>query len=136
MSACWSRWTDLTPVDCLRRLAATRVARLGVVTADGPMVLPVNHAVVDGSVVVRTGLDTTLAAATRDAVVAVEADEIDDVLRTAWSVVVVGHAEHVTDPQEAARLLDRLPDPWPAGLRPVVVRVAPTTISGRRFDRD
>jgi hypothetical protein len=45
-----------------------------------------------------------LAAATDHAVVAFQADDLDPVLRSGWSVTVVGRSEEVTDGADIARL--------------------------------
>ncbi|MGW3352896.1 pyridoxamine 5'-phosphate oxidase family protein [Nonomuraea rubra] len=56
-------------------------------------------------IVIRTGIGSKLAAATRHAVVAFEADEFDQEERTGWSVTVIGHAR-------AAQIRPRSPS-WP-----------------------
>jgi hypothetical protein len=96
-------------------------------------VLPVNHAVLDGTIVFRTDLYSVLAEGTRDSIVAFEADELDDLMQSGWSVLVVGRAVHVEDPAEMGELFRRIGDPWAPGLRPLVARIAPSRVTGRRF---
>ncbi len=100
-----------------------------------PQVLPVNYAVLDGDVAFRTGVNTVLAAGTDDRTVAFEADEIDDLMESGWSVQVVGRARHVYDQAEVANVFERLSDPWAPGTRPLVVRITPEEITGRRFTK-
>jgi len=65
--------------------------------------------------------------------VAFEADELDDRLDSGWSVLVVGQSEHVEDRTEIADLFHRMGQPWAPGLRPVVARIVPSRVTGRRF---
>ena len=55
------------------------------------MVVPVNYAVLDGDIVIRTGSGTKLDAALTGAVVAFEIDSVDPIYHEGWSVMV-----HVT----------------------------------------
>jgi len=135
VTSAWAEMTTLEPAECLRLLASARMGRLGFSAAAGPQVLPVNHAVLDGDIVFRTDLYGVVAEGTRDGTVAFEADEIDDRMRSGWSVLVVGHSRHVEDPSQLAEVFHRLDEPWAPGPRPVVVRIAPARISGRRFRR-
>ena len=117
----------------MRLLSSARWGRVGLTTPDGPVVLPVNHAVLDGSVVFRTDLYGVLADGTDGAVVAFEVDELDDRMRSGWSVLVTGRAEHVEAPVEVAEAFGRLDQPWAPGPRPLVARIVLTRVTGRRF---
>ncbi|MEO1062977.1 MAG: pyridoxamine 5'-phosphate oxidase family protein [Actinomycetota bacterium] len=95
---------------CLALVQQTPVGRLGFVNEEGdPMILPVNHVLVDGQIHVRTKRGTKLSVAERlgGAKVVLEVDELDADLETGWSVLVRGHLHPVTDTVEMARL-DRL----------------------------
>jgi nitroimidazol reductase NimA-like FMN-containing flavoprotein (pyridoxamine 5'-phosphate oxidase superfamily) len=92
--------------------------------------------VLDGAIVIRTDLYSVVADGTRDSTVAFQADELDDRLTSGWSVLVVGHAEHVDDPKEMAALFQRMHQPWAPGLRPLVARIVPAKVTGRRFTRE
>jgi len=135
MSSAWGSVDTLEPDECLRLLSMVRIGRIGLCTPQGPRVLPVSHAVLDGTVVFRTGIYTTIADATRGATVAYEADEIDDRMVSGWSVHVVGRAEHVQDHATVADIFERMPEPWAPGPRPLVARIVPTEMTGRRFRR-
>jgi hypothetical protein len=58
-------------------------------------------------------------------------DEFDDYTQSGWSVVLRGVASYVAD-DELARD-QRRPFPWADGVRPLVVRVTPVSVSGRRL---
>jgi nitroimidazol reductase NimA-like FMN-containing flavoprotein (pyridoxamine 5'-phosphate oxidase superfamily) len=128
------RMEALSPPECLRLLTDKPVGRVGFWAPDGPQVLPVNHAVVDGNVVFRVAAHTAMARALHDSTVAFEVDDIDDLTRTGWSVLVVGKAEYVEDPSAMTEMWGRrLPDPWAPGTRTLVVRVVTQRVSGRRI---
>ena len=134
-TSAWQRMEPLDVDDCLRLLASARLGRVAWSGESGPQVLPVNHHVVDGDIVFRTDLYGVLAEATRSGQVAFEADELDDLMRSGWSVLALGRAEHVEDPAEAAELVRRIGQPWAPGSRPLVARIVPSQVTGRRFLR-
>ncbi len=123
----------LSPAECFDLLEPGGVGRVGFVSADGIMMLPVNFAVTGKTIIFRTAPDTLLALYA-NAQVSFEADRVDEALREGWSVLVHGHAHKVTDEREVKHLEDRTRlEPWAAGARDVYVRIAPTRISGRRI---
>ena len=74
-----------------------------------------------------------LAAATRRAVVAFQADDLDLGLRSGWSVTVVGRCDEVTDTADLARL-DKLGlESWAPGTRNHFIRIEPGIVTGRRL---
>ncbi|GAA2128492.1 hypothetical protein GCM10009727_19160 [Actinomadura napierensis] len=62
-----------------------------------------------------------------------EADDLEPALRTAWSVLLTGTAEAVTDPPEVERLASLPLAPWLDSPRPVFIRLTPEKITGRRI---
>jgi nitroimidazol reductase NimA-like FMN-containing flavoprotein (pyridoxamine 5'-phosphate oxidase superfamily) len=119
--------------ECLRLLAGRAFGRIGLTSGALPVVLPVNYAMAEGSVILKTGRGSKLDAATRNAVVAFEVDEVDERARTGWSVVVTGVAEEVTDPEQIKRL-ERLPlDRWAPGENGRFVRISTELVTGRRL---
>jgi uncharacterized protein len=82
---------------CLELLGTTVVGRIGITSGAMPTILPVTYRLVDGEVFIRTGRGTSLDAATRDAVVAFEADDVDGTTRTGWSVTATGIAREAPD---------------------------------------
>lgn len=131
----WETAVALDPAECLHLLSSARMGRVGFCTSDGPRILPVNHRVLDGSIVFRTGLYSSVAEGTRDHIVAFEADEVDDRMTWGRSVLVVGRAQHVEESSDMATTFHRLNEPWAPGPRPVVVRIAASQITGRQFAR-
>jgi uncharacterized protein len=123
---------ELDRDECLRLLAASPLGRLGVVIGGRPLVFPVNFTLDGDAIVLRTNAGTKLHAA-RNAPVAFECDGIDTAYHTGWSVLALGDAQEVTNPNEMARL-DRLPlGPWGPGAKPIWLRVRATSITGRRI---
>jgi len=120
--------------DCLDLLSHPKVGRIGVTVGALPAIFPVNFAMSEGAVVFRTGEGTKLAAATDQAVVAFEVDDWDPMEHTGWSVLALGRASVVEDPDEVAKLR-RLPlAPWAGGSREHFVRMPIEFVSGRRID--
>lgn len=102
-------------------------------TASGPVIVPVNYSVIDGTIVFRTARDATPALAAGCSV-AFEIDRIDAAFSEGWSVLVRGHARMVTDVGEANRLAARAHStPWAGGRRDMWVRIDPYSVTGRRI---
>src|SRR5205823_140815 len=97
----------LEPLDrreCFALLATVPVGRIAVTDQALPSIVPVNFRVHGSDVVIRSVPGSKLAAATRGAVVAFEADSYDPTGEIGWSVLVVGLARHVTDPGDLDEL--------------------------------
>jgi len=126
-------WFEAMPADeCWRRLRAGSVGRLAfVINAGAPAVLPVNYAVDDTRIVLRSGRGPKLAAAMRRDNVAFEIDEIDSGTKSGWSVVVLGRARLVHDAAEEASLGRLQLTPWASGPREQFVVIEPKHVSGR-----
>ena len=90
--------------ECLRLMASVPVGRIVYTRRALPAVELVNFALDEGDIVIRTDSGGKLAAATRGAVVAFEADQLDPAGQSGWSVTAVGPSSAVTDPGELARL--------------------------------
>ncbi|MGH3465648.1 MAG: pyridoxamine 5'-phosphate oxidase family protein [Kribbellaceae bacterium] len=134
-----SRWfgpalfQHLPPEECRELLAAKSVGRVGFNGPDGPQVLPVNYVVHRRSIFFRTAAGSALADAMRNSRVAFEIDDIDEFLQSGWSVVAVGDADLVDDPDLLAELWgEHDPEPWAVGLRTQFVRITPGRLTGRR----
>lgn len=120
--------------ECRRLLGRCSVGRVGVSVGALPAIFPVNYRLIGDAIVFRTGRGTKYDAATRGAVVAFEVDGgLDALYHEGWSVLVVGDAVEVTDPNEAERLAGLLPTPWAEGQRDRVVQVSLELVSGRRI---
>ncbi|MGW7363517.1 pyridoxamine 5'-phosphate oxidase family protein [Streptomyces sp. NPDC054841] len=124
---------DLSPDECRTLLSTHGVGRVAVSTPDGPAVVPVNYEVFDDAIAFRTAPDSVPAAAV-GADVAFEVDHLDEATSQGWSVLVVGPAQAVTDPDAVRRLADRAhTEPWAGGEREMWVSIQPTRLSGRRI---
>jgi hypothetical protein len=119
--------------ECMRLVGSVPVGRIVYTRKALPAVELVNFALADGDIVIRTDSGGKLAAATRGAVVAFEADSVDTAARTGWSVTVVGYSRAVTDSQEIRRLERTGLEPWAPGNRDHFIRISPTIVNGRRL---
>lgn len=119
--------------DCYRLLATQQIGRLGVNAEHYPLIFPVNYALDQGVIVIRTNAGTKLAAADH-ANVTFEVDQIDERTRSGWSVLVRGLAEEVTS-EHRTELIERTKatgvEPWAPGDRGHWLRLIPQDISGR-----
>lgn len=129
--------TDVNGVGMLSRaeaialLESQEVGRLVYTRRALPAVRPVNFAVRGGAVLIWTGSASSLGQAVRGAVVAFEADELNRVTRSGWSVVVVGTAQLVTDEVELARAREDGPVPWAPGTKHHLIRIPLSMVTGR-----
>jgi nitroimidazol reductase NimA-like FMN-containing flavoprotein (pyridoxamine 5'-phosphate oxidase superfamily) len=115
------------------RLHRARVARIGYVDGEGPVVVPINVAVdEDERIVFRTAVDGPLATLDGQRV-AIEIDGIDPPRRSGWSILVRGVARDVTDASDAvAALAQTVPvDCWAPGARDRTFVVLPQGVTGR-----
>jgi uncharacterized protein len=123
---------ELERAQCLELLGGVRIARVVLSIKCMPVALPVNVAVLDENAIFSTDRGSKLTAAVEGQVISVEADEIDLMYRTGWSVLVTGRAQLVTEPADIEWASSRL-QPWAPGPHPFLVRVPPTWVSGRRL---
>lgn len=122
----------LSTVECWTKLEATARGRLAVIAVDGmPDVFPVNYAVHEGSVYIRSAPGSKLLALLVHPFAAFEIDGDDE--GTLWSVVLRGSARRLAVDKEIRE----------SGVRALVsdnptpkhdfICVTPTSVSGRRF---
>jgi uncharacterized protein len=119
--------------ECLRLMASVPVGRIIYTRKALPAVELVNFALDNGDIIVRTDHSGKLAAATRGAVVAFEADSLDTDRKVGWSVTVVGQSQEVTDPDEVGRLARIGLSSWALGEQDHFVRISPGILNGRRL---
>jgi nitroimidazol reductase NimA-like FMN-containing flavoprotein (pyridoxamine 5'-phosphate oxidase superfamily) len=117
--------------DCLELLQRVKVGRLGSIIDALPVVLPVRFVMFSGAIVFRLAPGTKLANTTIGAVVALQADDVDGTGRAAWSVLVQGTADEITDPARLSAVRNLPLGPWAPNGR--YVALDPTIVSGRRF---
>ncbi|MFI7694730.1 pyridoxamine 5'-phosphate oxidase family protein [Nonomuraea sp. NPDC049655] len=123
----------LSEEECFLLLSSMPIGRIVFTDRALPAVQPVNFCLDGRSIVIRTATGSKLAAATRRAVVAFEADDFDAGRRTGWSVTAVGHAREVTEAAELARLAELPLTTWAPGDRDHYIVVEAEQISGRRI---
>ena len=121
--------------DCLQLLSSVAVGRIGLSSDALPVILPVNFAVDGEQVLVRTSRGTKLDAATRNAVVAFEADDIDVDGRSGWTVTVTGVAREVPAQEIAALDLSQL-HRWAPKEDERVIAISLDVMTGRRLADD
>lgn len=118
----------------LRLLGTVTLGRVALTSGALPSVLPVPFRLDGDRIVIRTRPGTKLDAATRDAVVAFQADVLDPVDHSGWSVEVTGVATEVTDPDERARLSELLPpNGSTSALASRFVTISTELVSGQRY---
>ena len=127
---------ELDRQECLRLLSGARVGRVVHTDRALPACTPVAFRVVGREVVFRTAAGSRLAAATSDAVVAFEADEVDVDRGTGWSVLVTGVASTVRDVSALVRLEQLGLVPWDADAATCWVHLAVADVTGHRWSRD
>ncbi|MFJ3216624.1 pyridoxamine 5'-phosphate oxidase family protein [Kitasatospora sp. NPDC086801] len=123
----------LTEPQCWELVGTHGIGRIGLPGPSAPAVFPVNFAVDAATIVYRT-TPGGAAAPPDGSPVSFQVDHIDDRRSRGWSVLVLGEARHVHEPDEERRL-SALPGatPWAGGSRPLWVRVRPDKITGRRI---
>jgi uncharacterized protein len=124
---------QLSRDECMRLMGSVPVGRIVYTRQALPAVELVNFALCDGDIVIRTSAEGKLAAATRGAVVAFEADSVDLAGHVGWSVTIVGQARAVTDGQETHRLELIALMSWVPGERDHFIRISPAIVNGRRI---
>ena len=128
---------ELDPVECERLLRAGVIGRVALSTPEGPHIIPVNYAVVDDSIVIRTTSYSLLGTHGRDAMLAFEVDHIDHERHVGWSVVARGRSWAEVDAEELARIGSSWqPRPWAAGSRPLHLRIRWDSLTGRSLGED
>ena len=116
---------------CTELLQQQTVGRVAWQSADGAEILPVTYTWHENSVIFRTAADGPLADLDRPTDVAFEIDEVDQVRRQGWSVVVHGQAQAVGEPDRLAQIRTVADVPWAGGRRDLFIQIIPTRITGR-----
>jgi len=128
---------ELARPECVRLLAATGIGRVAVTVPgwDHPVIRPVNYVFDESSqcVLLRSALGSKLHALLRSARAAFEIDGIDHTAGVAWSVIVVGVCDEITDTGELRRVDALGLEPWAPGHKDHWTRIRANVVSGRRI---
>lgn len=118
--------------ECLELLRSRVAGRVAVNAPDGPHILPVNYAVLDETILMRTTPYSVLGTYGRNTMVAFEVDHLDEEQRRGWSVAARGRCHSVEDPSEIRRLMHQAPpQPWAAGQRTLLLQLQWRELTGR-----
>ena len=126
---------ELTTAESWHLLASVSLGRIVFTQHAMPAIRPVNHLVDDHVIVIRSHLGAAIvahAAADDGVVVCYEADELDPVRHTGWSVIATGMARMVRDPHAITRY-QQLLEPWVDGQMDYVIAIRPQIITGIRL---
>jgi len=118
---------------CLDLLDKVRVGRLVFTEDDLPTVHPVNFRIWRDDVVIRVAGGAKLEAATQNRIVAFQADQLDQDLRSGWTVTVVGHAQRITEVDDLVAVAGTFVQTWAVGQKDHFVRIRTEKITGRQF---
>lgn len=136
-----SNFEHLSVEECWRLLGEASLGRLALTDASGrPDVFPINIVAHEGAIYARSAEGSKLAVIAKSHEAALEVDGEDADYR--WSVVVRGpvarletDTDAATDAEIEASGVLHLASANPSG-KPYVIRVRPTTVSGRRIPID
>ena len=122
----------------MRLLGSVSLGRIVFTARALPAIRPVTHLVDGDYVIIRTDRNAAITSELRaqaGTVVAYEADEIDTTEHLGWSVIVVGVAHRVIDPDEAA-VYRRALRPWVTGAKDQVIAIHAEMVTGFRLVAD
>ncbi|WP_300609241.1 pyridoxamine 5'-phosphate oxidase family protein [Trebonia sp.] len=127
---------NLTEAESWELLASVSLGRIVFTQRAMPAIRPVNHLVDNRTIIVRSHLGSSIVtratAAEDGAVVGYEADELDPIRHTGWSVIATGMARLVSEPAAVARY-QQLLEPWVEGQMDYVIAIRPQLITGLRL---
>lgn len=125
---------ELTDAECWRLLRGTSLGRVVFTHRAMPAIRPVNHVVDDRKIIIRSHGSAAIVtrAVGEGSVVCYEADDLDPVRHTGWSVIATGMARLVSEPIAVARY-EQMLEPWIAGQMDQVIAIEPQFVSGIRL---
>jgi len=119
----------------MRLLGSVSLGRIVFTARALPAIRPVTHLVDGDRVIIRTDRSAAIISELRaraGTVVAYEADAIDMTEHLGWSVIVVGVAHRVIDPDEATAYRRAL-RPWVNGAKDQVIAIHADMVTGFRL---
>jgi nitroimidazol reductase NimA-like FMN-containing flavoprotein (pyridoxamine 5'-phosphate oxidase superfamily) len=126
---------ELIESECWQLLGSVLLGRIVFTQHAMPAIRPVNHVVDDQTIIIRSHLGAAIvsrAAAEGGTVVCYEADDIDPMRHTGWSVIATGMARLVRDPAVIARY-EQMLEPWVDSQMDYVIAIKPEIITGQRL---
>jgi nitroimidazol reductase NimA-like FMN-containing flavoprotein (pyridoxamine 5'-phosphate oxidase superfamily) len=129
----------LDEAECMKLLSTRRIGRLVYTSRYGPVALPSEYKICEGSIVFRTYRTTFTEEDLRTGIehaeyqVVVEADQADPDAREAWLVHVRGTAHHIDTEAERASIADIALESWLEGEPEHFIRVDPISVRGQRI---
>jgi Pyridoxamine 5'-phosphate oxidase len=122
----------------MRLLGSVSLGRIVFTARALPAIRPVCHLIDGDYVIIRTDSSAAITSELRaeaGTVVAYEADAIDPAEHLGWSVIVVGVAHRVIDPDDAA-FYRRALRPWVTGAKDQVIAIHADMVTGFRLVAD
>jgi len=124
----------LSDDECWALLEDEKLGRLAVSVRGEPDIFPINYAVMNHSIVVRTTAGSKLVSLLLNAAVAFEIDGWRAEDNVAWSVVAKGLARAVQPGALADEIADLPLVPWNTSPKNHLVIIEVTDVSGRSFE--
>ena len=129
----------LSGAECMELISKATVGRLVYTSRYGPVALPFEYKMHEGSIIFRTyravfteeDLRTDIPHAEYGVVV--EIDQTDTERREGWIVIVQGPAHHIDSDAERSKIADVGLESWIEGEPEHFIRVTPTTVAGQRI---
>lgn len=126
----------LPRAECMDLLASAHVGRFCANVGDELVVLPVNFAMFERDILVRSYPGSTLDAAQAGLQVVFEVDHFESDGSAGWSVLVRGAAREISVGGEVVKAIAVPLQTWAFRESPSrLIRIATTAITGRRFVR-
>jgi Pyridoxamine 5'-phosphate oxidase len=126
---------ELSPPESMRLLGGVSLGRVVFTERALPAIRPVSHLVDGDYIVIRTDSSAAIISGRWSgpgSVVAYEADTIGPADHLGWSVIVVGVARWVTDPEKAAAYRRAL-RPWVTGSEDQLIAIHADIVTGFRL---
>ncbi|WP_327434164.1 pyridoxamine 5'-phosphate oxidase family protein [Streptomyces sp. NBC_01236] len=122
------RMVEVSGAEALWLLEGAALGRLVYVRRELTVVRPARHVWEFGNLVVRTPVQAAAVPPTAT----YHVEEIDPRTGTGWSVTATGHAEVITDRDEAAHY-HRTLSGWAHGPHDAIIRIHPRSLAGFRL---
>lgn len=119
--------------ECLRLAATGSIGRVVFTEQALPAITPVSFVLKDGSIFIKASEGSKLASVSNGSIVAFEIDEFDLEFEHGWSVVFVGKAIPVSEPEKVRELSALSLRGWDAHNNSQLIEVKIELVNGRRL---